>query len=110
MTMQWKLVCKQSDLVVGAGVAAMVNGEQIALFYVPESEKKVFAIGNWDPIGRANVMSRGLVAHLQNEWVVASPLYKQHFVLASGQCIEENIKVPHWSSKLEDDNLYIALN
>ncbi|NLQ16128.1 nitrite reductase small subunit NirD [Marinomonas sp. M1K-6] len=110
MTIQWKMVCKQSDLVSGAGVAAMVNGEQVALFYVPESEKKVYAIGNWDPVGKANVLSRGLVAHLKNEWVVASPLYKQHFVLASGQCLEEEVKVPYWEAKLEGDAVYIALH
>ena len=110
MTMQWKLVCKQSDLVVGAGVAAMVNGEQVALFYVPESENKVFALGNWDPIGKANVLSRGLVAHLQGEWVVASPLYKQHFVLSSGHCLEEDIRVPSWEAKLEGDEIYIAVS
>lgn len=110
MTTQWKLVCKQDDLVADAGVAAMVNNEQIALFYVPESENKVFAIGNWDPIGKANVLSRGLIAHLQDQWVVASPLYKQHFALSSGQCLEEEISVPHWEAKLESDQVYIALN
>ena len=107
MAMQWKLVCKQSDLVENAGVAAMVNDEQIALFYVPESEEKVFAIGNWDPIGKANVLSRGLTAHLQGEWVVASPLYKQHYVLSSGQCLEEEIIVPSWKAKLDGGNVFI---
>jgi len=110
MTTQWKLVCKQADLVADAGVAAMVNNEQVALFYVPESENKVFAIGNWDPIGKANVLSRGLIAHLQDQWVVASPLYKQHFVLSSGQCLEEEINIPHWEAKLEGDEVYIAFN
>ncbi|WP_421853954.1 nitrite reductase small subunit NirD [Marinomonas sp.] len=110
MTMPWKLICKQEDLIEGAGVAAMVNGEQVAIFYVPESDNKVFAIGNWDPIGKANVLSRGLVAHLQEQWVVASPLYKQHFVLASGQCLEEDISVPHWLAKLEGGEVFIAVN
>ena len=86
----------------------MVNGEQVAIFYIPESENKVFAIGNWDPVGKANVLSRGLVAHLQAQWVVASPLYKQHFVLSSGQCLEETVQVPHWPAKLEDGNVFVA--
>lgn len=108
MTTPWTLICKQEDLVEGAGVAAMVSGEQVAIFYVPESEQKVFAISNWDPIGKANVLSRGLVAHLQEQWVVASPLYKQHFVLASGQCLEEDIKIPHWQAKLEGGDVLIS--
>ena len=41
MTTPWTLICKQEDLVEGAGVAAMVSGEQVAIFYVPESEQKV---------------------------------------------------------------------
>lgn len=110
MTTPWKLICKQEDLVEGAGVAAMVNGEQVAIFYVPESEQKIFAISNWDPIGKANVLSRGLVAHLQEQWVVASPLYKQHFVLASGQCLEEDIKIPHWEAKLESNDVFISVH
>ncbi|MEP0073718.1 MAG: nitrite reductase (NAD(P)H) small subunit, partial [Marinomonas sp.] len=44
MASQWKLVCKQGDLIRGAGVAAMVDGQQVALFYIPESDDKVFAI------------------------------------------------------------------
>jgi len=25
--------------------------QQIALFYLPETEQKIFALGNWDPLG-----------------------------------------------------------
>ncbi len=109
MTTQWKLVCKKSDLIEGAGVAAMVNNQQVAIFYLPEatSDTKVFAISNWDPFGKANVLSRGLVAHLQGQWTVASPLYKQHFVLSTGECLEEDVKIPHWDMKLEGDNVFI---
>lgn len=109
MTTTWKLVCKESDLIADAGVAAMINGEQVALFYVPESDQQIFAIGNWDPIGKANVLSRGLVAHLQNQWVVASPLYKQHFALHSGQCLEEDLSVLTWRAKLESGQVFVLL-
>ncbi|MGB5998027.1 MAG: nitrite reductase small subunit NirD [Marinomonas sp.] len=105
--MQWNLICKQSDLVVDAGVAAMVNGKQVALFYVPAAPEQVFAIGNWDPIGKANVLSRGLVTHLQGQWSVASPLYKQQSSLLDGQCVEEDVKVPAWPTKLVDGKVYI---
>ncbi|MEP3351165.1 MAG: nitrite reductase small subunit NirD [Marinomonas sp.] len=109
MASQWKLVCKQGDLIRGAGVAAMVDGQQVALFYIPESDDKVFAIGNWDPFGKANVLSRGLVAHLQGNWTVASPLYKQHFVLSSGECLEDDaVRIPYWKAKLEGDEVYIS--
>jgi nitrite reductase (NADH) small subunit len=35
------------------------------------------------------VLSRGIVGDLKGEVVVASPVYKQHFNLASGQCLED---------------------
>lgn len=105
--MQWHLICKQNDLVADAGVAAMINDEQIALFYVPEAPEKVFAIANWDPIGKANVLSRGLVTHLNGNWAVASPLYKQHFSLSTGDCLEAEVSVPSWLVKLENGAVYI---
>nr|WP_113874907.1 nitrite reductase small subunit NirD [Marinomonas aquiplantarum] len=109
MTMQWKLMCEQQDLIEGAGIAAMLDGQQIALFYVPEAEQKVFAISNWDPIGKANVLSRGLLANLKEQWTVASPLYKQHYELQSGQCLEEEgVKITTWPVKLETGKVFVA--
>ncbi len=106
--MNWNLICTKDDLVEDAGVAAMVNGEQVAIFYVPDAEESVFAVSNWDPVGKANVMSRGLTAHLEGQWVVASPLYKQHYVLNSGQCLEEDITLKVWPIKLVDNDVYLA--
>lgn len=111
MTMQWKLMCEQQDLIEGAGIAAMLDGQQIALFYVPEAEQQVFAISNWDPIGKANVLSRGLLANLKEQWTVASPLYKQHFELQSGACLEETeISIPTWQAKLEQGKVFVAVS
>ncbi|RDL46006.1 nitrite reductase (NAD(P)H) small subunit [Marinomonas piezotolerans] len=107
--MNWTKVCQTSDLIAGAGVAARVQGKQLALFLVPEAEQRIFAISNWDPFGKANVLSRGIVGHLQGEWVVASPLYKQHFSLISGACLEEEIKINTWQTKIEGDSVYINM-
>ncbi len=44
----------------------------------------MYALDNFDPASsRANVLSRGLTGDLQNERVVASPIYKNHFVAAA---------------------------
>ena len=83
------IVCQENDLIENSGVCALVNGEQIAIFYLPNTEEKVFAISNWDPVGKANVLSRGIVGDLQGKIVVASPLYKQHFDLKTGDCLED---------------------
>ncbi len=83
---QWQTICPVEDLVDGAGVCALVSGRQIAVFYV---DGQTYALDNFDPGSRANVLSRGLTGDLQNERVVASPIYKHHYVLANGRCLED---------------------
>lgn len=86
-------VCSVEDLVPGRGACALVNGVQVAIFRLPRGS--VYAIGNHDPFSKANVLSRGIVGDLKGELVVASPIYKQHFSLVSGQCLEKpEVSVP----------------
>lgn len=105
---QWQVVCSEGDLVENSGVCALVNEQQVAIFYLPESEEKVFALGNRDPIGKANVISRGIVGDLQGQVVVASPLYKQHYNLATGQCLEdEQVALPVFPVRLEGGDVLV---
>lgn len=104
-----QIICDKTDLIENSGVCALVDGEQVAIFYLPATEKKVYAISNWDPIGKANVLSRGIVGDLKAQLVVASPLYKQHFNLETGVCLEDssaNVKV--WPVKLRNDKVVIG--
>jgi len=80
-------VCAADKLIPGIGVAALVNGHQVAIFRLRDGS--LHAVGNHDPFSGANVMSRGLVGSLQGHQVVASPIYKQHFDLCSGVCLED---------------------
>jgi nitrite reductase (NADH) small subunit len=85
----WTTLCTSDDLVRNAGVCAKYGDQQVALFLcVKDDEEQVFAIDNWDPIGQANVLSRGLIGSIGDKLVVASPLYKQHICLKTGHCIE----------------------
>ena len=88
MMTNWISVCDESDLIAGTGVCALLGDEQVAIFKVPQ-EGNVYAISNYDPIGKANVLSRGIIGSIGDELVVASPLYKQHFSLRSGHCLED---------------------
>lgn len=104
-----EVICSKADLVENSGVCALIDGEQVALFYLPSTEEKVFAISNWDPCGKANVLSRGIVGDLTGKYVVASPLYKQHFDLKTGECLEEEDKsVKTYSVKLENDAVLLS--
>ena len=83
-------LCSESDLIAGSGVCVICQGRQIALFYLPDEDPVIYGIDNRDPIGKANVLSRGIVGDINGELVVASPLYKQHFSLRDGHCLEQD--------------------
>jgi assimilatory nitrate reductase catalytic subunit len=94
-------VCPLEDIVPNSGVAALVDGEQVAVFRLDDDS--VHAIGNLDPFSRANVLSRGIVGDLKDELVVASPVYKQHFSLRTGRCLEDaTVRVPVYHARVED--------
>jgi nitrite reductase (NADH) small subunit len=106
----WQEVCQRDDLVQGSGVCALIGGAQVALFYLPDEEPPVYALANRDPIGGANILSRGVVGDINGQLVVASPLYKQHFELRTGQCLEqEEVSVDVYSVRLDGDRVQVAL-
>ena len=107
----WQPLCSTADLVANSGVVALLEGQQVALFYLPESEQQVFAIGNCDPKSGANVIGRGIVGHLQGELVIASPLYKQHYRLREGGCLEyPELNLPVWPVRLNGEEVEVALS
>lgn len=100
----WQTVCREQDLVSNSGVVVWLDGDQVALFYLPAAEgRTLYAIDNHDPQSGANVIGRGLLASLKGDLVVASPLYKQHFRLEDGHCLEhpqQRLRV--WPVRLSD--------
>lgn len=109
-TENWIEVCALGDLPANAGVAARVGGLQVALFHLPTETPAVYALANWDPIGGAAVLARGIVGDLGGALVVASPLYKQHFRLTDGQCLEDPaVQVPAYPVRVEGDRVWVAV-
>lgn len=99
-------VCALDDLKPGLGVCALVDGRQVALFRLRNGD--IFAIGNHDPFSGANVISRGLTGDLKGRKVVASPLYKQHFDLATGECLEEPaVRLPVWAVQVMGERVCV---
>ena len=86
MTEGWTRVCDLDEVLSGTGVCALVDGRQIAVFRIADA---VYALDNFDPASKANVLARGLVGDLKGERVVASPIYKHHYSLTTGQCLED---------------------
>lgn len=83
----WVGVCAIDDILPNTGVCALVGGEHVGLFRVGQDQ--FFGIENIDPITGASVISRGLIGSLGDSIVVASPLYKHHFDLRTGRCLED---------------------
>ncbi|MGH1400821.1 MAG: nitrite reductase small subunit NirD, partial [Acinetobacter tandoii] len=104
----WIEVCDLNDITPNTGVGALVEGQAIALFRVG-TEKRVYALSNKDPFSQANVMSRGIIGDLQGERVIASPIYKQHFSLATGRCLEDkNQKLLVFPTKIQDGRVWVS--
>ena len=87
-------VCELSDLAENSGVCALVGTVQIAIFTLSgdADNSMVYALSNWDPIGKANVMYRGILCSVADEPAICSPLYKQHYSLLTGACFEHDDK------------------
>lgn len=108
-SLNWTPVCDVDHILPNTGVCARVQGRHVAVFRVGEDQ--LFAIDNLDPKTQASVLSRGLVGNLGERIVVASPLYKHHFDLRTGECLE----MPDWSVmshpvRVEQQQVLVALS
>lgn len=97
----WQDVCHISDLQQDGGVAVRAHGQQVALFH---TDQGYYALDNRDPFSGAQILARGIVGDLNGKAVVASPMYKQHFCLATGLCLEnDQVAVRNWPVRLRND-------
>jgi nitrite reductase (NADH) small subunit len=83
----WQPVCPLDTLEPLWAEAAYVDGEQVALVRLPSDE--VVAVSHWDPHARAYVMARGIVGSRGGRPTLASPLHKQVYDLATGECLTD---------------------
>ncbi|KAA0020414.1 nitrite reductase small subunit NirD [Salinicola corii] len=126
-------LCSRADLVAGSGIVAWHDGHQIALFFLPgrpeaadrlshspeaagepikppEAAGELYALDNRDPFSGANVIGRGIIGDLKGELVVASPIYKHHFRLTDGQCLEDpSQRLRTWVVRWNGDDVELLL-
>lgn len=98
-------VCRVEQILREGGVTALVRGEAVAVFRTHDDE--VYALSNFDPFGKASVLSRGIVGTRtvgdQEVPFVASPLLKQAFDLRTGACLDDPaVSVPSYAVRVED--------
>jgi len=105
----WNIVCRTADILPNTGVCALLDDRHIAIFRLGSDD--YHALDNIDPRSGASVLSRGLVGNLGTRIVVASPLYKNHFDLNTGECLEtpaHSVRV--YPVKIEDDKVLVAIS
>ncbi|WP_323845331.1 nitrite reductase small subunit NirD [Microbulbifer magnicolonia] len=116
---QWLPICQRSDLVADSGVCAHVGDPSagtaekkgIALFFLPNQEPQLYAVDDWDPIAQAGVIARGLVAEVDGELTVSSPLYKHHYRLGDGVCTEDAaVRLNTYAVAFDGDTVCIAVD
>ncbi|MHB8628232.1 MAG: nitrite reductase small subunit NirD [Aggregatilineales bacterium] len=105
----WHAVCPITDILPFTGVAALIEGQQIAVFRLHDPAK-CYAISNYDPFSNAYVIARGLVGDKNGILKVASPIYKNTFNLLTGQCLEDaTVQLPSWPARVMAGIVQVAL-
>ena len=84
---EWRDVCPIDDVLPGTGVAAMIDGQQIAIIRTRSGQ--FAALSNFDPFSNAFVIARGIVGDRAGVAKIASPIYKQNFSLETGECLDD---------------------
>ncbi|TEW50692.1 nitrite reductase small subunit NirD [Psychromonas algicola] len=105
----WTDICSINDLTPNAGICALFNEQQVAIFLCKQTNN-VYAVANHDPFGQANVLSRGLMGSTEETVYVASPLYKQRFNLVTGECLDsdkEEHKLKTFAIRIENEQVQL---
>lgn len=84
---RWTPICRYDDLLPDRPVAALVEGQQVAV--VRLADGLVHALDNRDPFSRAPVLARGIVGDRDGVAILISPMHKQAFDLRTGRCMDD---------------------
>ena len=108
-TTEWTDICSLYEITGDTGVCALYNDEQVAIFR-PRQSDDLYAISNFDPFSKANILSRGLLGSTDDKLFVASPLYKQKFNLATGECLDDDsVKLKTYKVRVDKGFVQLAL-
>lgn len=115
MTTPMTPVCRLDQIDPETGVTALVEGAAVAVFRTYAGG--IFALGNYDPYSRASVLARGIVGTRtvtgptgeESVDFVASPMHKQAFALATGECLDDaTVRVPTYEVEVVDGMVLVG--
>ena len=106
---RWVPVCAVDRIVPDSGVAALVDGRQVAVFRFGDQD--LFALGNHDPFSGANVLARGILGDQGGIPFVSSPIFKQRFDLRSGECLADPaVRVPVHGVRVVGGTVHVTVD
>lgn len=98
-----------ADFTPELGACVKVGDKQIAVFYLPTTEKKWFAVDNYNPQNGRVVLSRGIIGTEGDIPYVACPLHKYRYSLIDGTCLtDEQYSISHYQVEEEEGDLYLT--
>jgi nitrite reductase (NADH) small subunit len=104
----WAEVCELSQLEPLWAEVAIVDGEQLALVRMPDGT--VYAVSNQDPATGSYVMCRGIVGSHGDRVTLASPLHKQVYDLATGECLNSgDLHLQTFETSVESGSVRVRL-
>jgi nitrite reductase (NADH) small subunit len=105
----WHAVCALADLEPEWGEAALIDGQQIAVYRLWDDS--VHAISNRDPATGSFVMARGIVGSRAGRATIASPLHKQVYDLTAGDCLSHpDLTVPVYPARVVDGVVEVGVS
>jgi nitrite reductase (NADH) small subunit len=105
---EWVDVCAFDALIPDRGVAALVGGRAVAVFRCAPGDE-LFAVADLDPFSSASVLSRGIVGSVGDRPMVASPVHKQRFDLATGAALDDPaVRIDTWSVRRHGGRVQVA--
>lgn len=105
----WRDACALEDIPADCGVAALLEGRQIALVRLGEGDR-VYALSNYDPFSEAFVIARGIVGDRQGRPKIASPIYKQSFDLETGVCMDDpSVRLPVYPTRVRQGRVEVGI-
>ena len=103
----WQAVCPVDALEVERGATALVHGQAIAIFRMPDNV--VYALGNHDPFAKASVIAKGIVGVRDGGPFVASPAHRHGFDLRTGQCLDDaHVTIPAYEVRVVDGLIHVG--
>lgn len=104
---EWVRVCEADDVLANGGACVVIDGVQIAIFYLADREEW-FATQNRCPHWDENVLWRAMTGEHGDEPKIACPMHKKTFSLASGECIsDEGLQIATFAIRIENGEVFL---